>query len=73
VVPIVTPGVICSTVASIAEKLPQPLKGVLLGAVKVVPVDLKVAPTPWTLQVSQLLLCNVMLYHDMLLLQLGVQ
>jgi hypothetical protein len=49
---LVNPGVIRSTVASVAKRLPQPLQNVLLDAVKVVPVGLKVAPTPWTPQVS---------------------
>jgi hypothetical protein len=41
-----------STFVGIAEKLPQPLKGVTLGFNKVLPVDVKIAPTPWTPQVQ---------------------
>jgi hypothetical protein len=56
---LVTPGVFRSIVASIAEKLPQPLKGVVLGLNKVLPVDVKIAPTPWTPQVCRCVYFNV--------------
>jgi hypothetical protein len=50
---LVTRSDIQSTVAGIAEKLPQPLKGLLLAAVKVAPVPVRAVATPWTPKVTK--------------------